>query len=418
MTRSNIDRLIQRFLEHSRSVKALTVCLGAGVSRAAGMPNWDTLIRRIMQDNGFLFTYPDFDEGDVSHVVEYVQHLVGARQFVAGVKAAVENLEPKDLHYAIATLPARAFITTNYDSALEQAVAQSGKIARVISRDADLSTLDYGSVPIIKLNGSLDESEPMIISPLRYSAILGRGKDSDTLRSYLRANFATGLVLFVGFAVGEADFVSLYELYGGSHNSAVDWVLIVPAGAFGGEDPVKKLWSNRGVRIIEVKDADVPAFLRGLTTHLVERRPVASRSKRAKQVFLSGGRNLRTTFQVRQDLLAAGFEVVTLEERSSMGLSTLEKLDEIVSESAAAVVILEGRSEEVGGGYRRAQPNTLMELGYLLGKLGREKVFVLLDDFVEVPSGLAGIQFEVVDLGSVNMISSVVRKWLDSMLRN
>lgn len=45
----------------------------------------------------------------------------------------------------------------------------------------------------------------------------------------------------------------------------------------------------------------------------------------------------------------------------------------------------------------RARQNVILELGYFLGKLGREKVCALYEDGVEIPSDYQGVVFESLD---------------------
>ena len=45
----------------------------------------------------------------------------------------------------------------------------------------------------------------------------------------------------------------------------------------------------------------------------------------------------------------------------------------------------------------RARQNVVFELGYFMGKLGREKVCLLLKDQVELPSDIGGIVYIYMD---------------------
>ena len=48
----------------------------------------------------------------------------------------------------------------------------------------------------------------------------------------------------------------------------------------------------------------------------------------------------------------------------------------------------------------RARQNVLLELGYFIGRLGRERVCALKRGVVEIPSDFAGVVWEAMDSGN------------------
>jgi predicted nucleotide-binding protein len=72
------------------------------------------------------------------------------------------------------------------------------------------------------------------------------------------------------------------------------------------------------------------------------------------------------------------------------------------SDVRAAVVLLTpddvGKSATDSGEARpRARQNVVLELGYFVGRLGRDKVAVLYDESVDVPSDYRGAEYIKVD---------------------
>lgn len=97
-------------------------------------------------------------------------------------------------------------------------------------------------------------------------------------------------------------------------------------------------------------------------------------------------------------------EPIIIEEKPAVGLrSILDKIGEYSRKSSYAICILmpddEGRSliKEEKGYHKRARQNIYFEAGYLAGLLGRERVLLLKENEVVVPSDLNGIEYISLD---------------------
>jgi predicted nucleotide-binding protein len=92
-----------------------------------------------------------------------------------------------------------------------------------------------------------------------------------------------------------------------------------------------------------------------------------------------------------------------LHEQANAGRTLLEKFEGHASEAAYAVVLL--TPDDTGGArdqvhhLARARQNVIFELGFLFGRLGRNRVAVLLAPGVEQPSDIAGLVYIPVDPG-------------------
>lgn len=96
-----------------------------------------------------------------------------------------------------------------------------------------------------------------------------------------------------------------------------------------------------------------------------------------------------------------GLEVVILHERPNRGRTIIEKV-EANSDVSFAVVIL--TPDDVGATrknkkrlQKRARQNVILELGYFIGKLGRERVTALYVKDVELPSDFDGVLYIAYD---------------------
>jgi predicted nucleotide-binding protein len=92
----------------------------------------------------------------------------------------------------------------------------------------------------------------------------------------------------------------------------------------------------------------------------------------------------------------AGITDIVLHEQLDRGRTIIEKLEEEGSKATYAIALL-SPDDVLPDGTMRARQNVILEIGYFLGKLGRERVKLLKKGDVEIPSDLQGILFETYD---------------------
>jgi hypothetical protein len=112
-----------------------------------------------------------------------------------------------------------------------------------------------------------------------------------------------------------------------------------------------------------------------------------------KKVFVVHGHDEGAREAVARFLEKIGFEVVILNEKANQGRTVIEKV-EAHSDVGFAVVLLSPDDEGcVKGGTPepRARQNVLLELGFFIGKLKRERVCTLKVGDVEIPSDWRGV---------------------------
>jgi predicted nucleotide-binding protein len=119
-------------------------------------------------------------------------------------------------------------------------------------------------------------------------------------------------------------------------------------------------------------------------------------------VFIVHGHDGEARESVARFLSVAGFEPIILHEQANRGRTVMEKV-EANSDIGFAVVLLTPDDEgcQKGGVVEpRARQNVLLELGYFIGRLGREKVCALKRGELEIPSDFAGVVWETMDSGN------------------
>ena len=101
-------------------------------------------------------------------------------------------------------------------------------------------------------------------------------------------------------------------------------------------------------------------------------------------------------------LTRLGLEPIVLQERPNQGKTIIEKFEANSENVGYAVVLLTpddvGKANgEAGEPKPRARQNVVMELGYFIGALGRERVCALKKAEVEIPSDIHGVAWVDLD---------------------
>ncbi|VVN43175.1 TIR domain-containing protein [Pseudomonas fluorescens] len=116
----------------------------------------------------------------------------------------------------------------------------------------------------------------------------------------------------------------------------------------------------------------------------------------SRKVFIVHGHDEGAREMVARFLERLGFQSIILHEQANQGRTVMEKV-EAHGDVGFAVVLLTPDDEGCANGGTlepRARQNVLLELGYFLGRLGRDKVCALKRGTVEIPSDFAGVVWE------------------------
>lgn len=123
---------------------------------------------------------------------------------------------------------------------------------------------------------------------------------------------------------------------------------------------------------------------------------------KSNNVFIVHGHDGEARESVARFLGNIGLNPIILHEQANRGRTVIEKV-EAHSEVGFAVVLLtaddEGRVMGSNELEPRARQNVLLELGYFIGRLGRENVRALKRGTLEIPSDFAGVVWETMDTG-------------------
>lgn len=115
-----------------------------------------------------------------------------------------------------------------------------------------------------------------------------------------------------------------------------------------------------------------------------------------EKVFIVHGHNGELKQSVARIIEKQGIEAVILSEQVNQGRTIIEKF-EGYSDVSGAICLFSaddvGSAKAEANEKPRARQNVVLETGYFMGKLGRNRIVILADEGVEMPSDLSGIVY-------------------------
>jgi predicted nucleotide-binding protein len=117
-------------------------------------------------------------------------------------------------------------------------------------------------------------------------------------------------------------------------------------------------------------------------------------------IFIVHGHNTTAQLSVARTLEKLGLKPIILHEQPNAGRTIIEKF-EANSNVGFAIILLtdddEGKLKTEIDLKSRARQNVVLELGYFIGKLGRNRVLPLHSEGVELPSDIHGLLYVPID---------------------
>ena len=125
------------------------------------------------------------------------------------------------------------------------------------------------------------------------------------------------------------------------------------------------------------------------------------KAESTNKVFIVHGHNNEIKQIIARTLSQLKLEPIILHEKAEQGRTIIEKFEQNSSDVNFAIILLtaddEGKAKAEVDYKARARQNVVFEMGYFIGKLGREKVFLLLENGVDKPGDLDGIVYVPID---------------------
>lgn len=116
----------------------------------------------------------------------------------------------------------------------------------------------------------------------------------------------------------------------------------------------------------------------------------------SKEIFIVHGHSETAKSQLKNLLSALGLQPVILSEQTHRGRTIIEELEHWSTTCSFAFVLM--TPDDIGGeeqttSLRRARQNVILELGWFMGRLGRENVILISPGGLELPSDVLGVLY-------------------------
>lgn len=189
----------KRIVEASQN-NALTFFVGAGVSAISGAPTWKELID-VICDKMNQVRKVQYSSDDCLQIPQtFFYSLNDKSEYYKTIKDVIDdsNLKPNEIHLNMLRLNPISFITTNFDSLIEDAALERCKSYKVISRDNDIPML-FGDRFVLKIHGDLKHKEFV----LKEEDYLSYSDNYKMIETFAKSIFATNTVVFIGYGLND-----------------------------------------------------------------------------------------------------------------------------------------------------------------------------------------------------------------------
>lgn len=212
---------IRQFLKHPDCI----IFVGSGVSRWSDLPSWSGLLDELatfLDEEGLSseLVRREIRSGDLLQAASYGVSKLTPASFGTFIRRAVRfgAVKPHIIHKAIVELGPTGFITTNYDTLIEQALVKwrtdtffpSPVTNKHLVELAD-TVRARSSHFIFKPHGDINDVSSVILTREQYRTLMPGGERQNALET-LKMLLMTRPVLYVGFGLRDPDFIYLRDL--------------------------------------------------------------------------------------------------------------------------------------------------------------------------------------------------------------
>jgi hypothetical protein len=195
------DQLIEAVRDRN-----LILFVGAGVSRALGLPSYEGLVDALAAE---LEYDPDIFRTLGDHLV-LAEYYVAEKGSLGDLRSRLDrewhsddiDLGASRLHQLIVELDAPLIYTTNYDNWIERAYDRAGHPYDRIVTVGDLRKLNNGATQIIKFHGDFSNDESIVLAEDSY---FKRLDFEGPLDIRFRADSLGRTILFLGYSLADLD---------------------------------------------------------------------------------------------------------------------------------------------------------------------------------------------------------------------
>ncbi|NII83174.1 SIR2 family protein [Pedobacter sp. SG908] len=184
----------------------LVIFVGAGISMHAGLPNWNTLLEKILDGLGSKEPKAEKYKGALKDELFSAIEILGKLEYLKESAIEVffkemknfEACQPTLIHNKIGEI-ADKILTTNYDGLLEKALPTFEKI--IYTNTYKVAKLSEFEKYIFKIHGDIHEPDKCILFPSGYDNLYSNDEKSSTFE--LKKIISDKSILFLGFSLND-----------------------------------------------------------------------------------------------------------------------------------------------------------------------------------------------------------------------
>ncbi|HEY7424647.1 MAG TPA: SIR2 family protein [Gemmataceae bacterium] len=250
-------------LEQALAAQECVVFVGAGLSSAAGLPDWNSLVRRLSDDLGIRWS----ERHNYLDLAQWHRERFGVERLAAVLRDTYTTAaHPTLAHYLLMSLPVRHVITTNYDDLLERALIGLKRHPVKVLQQADVARTGQDDVFVVKLHGDAAHADETILTRDDYDEFFHRRPAMALLLEGLLLNQT---FFFVGYGLRDPNFRQIHSRIVRMLREAQRPAFATTFEASGDNGPyLIEQWRNKQLRLLSIPGATLAeqqhAFLRFL----------------------------------------------------------------------------------------------------------------------------------------------------------
>lgn len=194
------EKELKRILDASQN-NALSFFVGAGVSALSGAPTWKELIHAMCDELG-QDKKKEYSSDECLQIPQMYYYSLGENKaeyykFIE-TQLHISDLVPNKIHREMLNLNPVSFVTTNYDTLLENAATQYCQSFKVVSKDEDVPTI-FGDRFVLKLHGDFKNNNIV----LKEEDYLNYSENFKLIETLVKSIFSTNTVVFIGYGLND-----------------------------------------------------------------------------------------------------------------------------------------------------------------------------------------------------------------------
>ena len=194
------EKELKRVLDASQN-NALSFFVGAGVSALSNAPTWKVLIDSICDKLGHE-KKDNYSSDEYLQIPQMFYYSLGENksEYNRFVKEQLHSadLKPNDMHHEMLELNPASFITTNYDTLIEDSALQHCKSYKAVACDGNVPKI-YGDRFILKVHGDFLNNNFV----LKEEDYLNYSENFKLIETLTKSIFSTNTVVFIGYGLND-----------------------------------------------------------------------------------------------------------------------------------------------------------------------------------------------------------------------